>query len=423
MHSDTSSNPNSPERVESQPATPARKSSGLPWFTWHAWLGYKLSILMFAICLTGTIATVSNELDWLLNPMLRIAVQDGPDQYAAMVENFRSEFPDATLSYIDAPLYNNYAAIGSMTASDGSLHRVFFDQYTGEITGVLPWAASAQRFLRDLHRFLLFPVSFGAYLVSFFGFVLLASVVSAFFVYKKWWQGFFKLRLHKGKRIFYGDLHRLLGVWSLWFLLIIAVTGVWYFVERAARDLDVDIVEPLNSVRLSAGSSTSSDFISADAAIAIAKDAVPGLEIRYVFLPGIRGETLQPYSIAGRTDEVLARADANQVHVHPVTGEVTMVHLARGAPVGRQINSLMDPLHFGSFGGLATKLLYFVFGLASLAMTLTGAWMWLRRNRLRETKGLQYSFMGVWKEASALLLVVGLSWGFYKILFFGSLFA
>ncbi len=415
---------NSPSLGSRDIAGTQRPSSGLPWFTWHAWVGYKLSILMFIICLTGTLATVSNELDWLVNPMLRIDVQEGPYQWSAMIESAAEAFPDATLSYIDGPLYRNYAAIGSLTDAEGNLHRVFFDQYTGEITGVLPWAASTQRVLRDLHRFLFFPISLGAYLVSFFGFVLLASVISALYVYKKWWRGFFKLRLDKGKRIFFGDLHRLLGVWSLWFLIIIAVTSVWYFAERMARDAGHDLVEPLPRVIITNdGLATEQDFIGADAAVAIAREAIPGLDVKYVFLPAIRGETLTPYSVSGKATALLARADADQVQVHPVTGEVTLVHRASEAPIGRRINSLMDPLHFGSFGGLPTKLLYFCFGLATLAMSVTGAWMWLRRNERLKGKGLPHSFMGWWKQTSIVIVLTGFGWGIYKIIVFGNLFA
>ncbi len=411
-------------RLDSEKSSDGRSKRGLPWFKWHAWLGYKLSILMFVICLTGTIATVSDELDWLVNPMLRVEAVDTPYQWQAMYQNFQERYPGSSLTYIDAPRYANYAAVGLMTTAEGVTRRVFFNQYTGEVTGDLPWAASVQRFLRDLHRFLLFPISLGAYMVSFFGFILLASVVTALFVYKKWWRGFFKLRLDKGKRILYGDLHRLLGVWSLWFLFIIALTSVWYFVERAARDSGYWFVEPVNAVRLAAPENySSSDFITLDEAVAAAKTAIPELRVRYLNVPRQLGDRISPYLIAGQATAILVRANANQVWVDPFTGDVLQYHRADDSPIGRRIIESMDPLHFGNFAGLTSKLVYLFFGLATLAMSVTGGWMWLRRNHSLQQRGLNFSFMGWWKHTSLFIVMIGLSWGLYKIFTFGNLFA
>ena len=48
------------------------KMSTKRWLNWHSWLGLKLSLLMLVICITGTIAVVSYEIDWLLDSDLRI---------------------------------------------------------------------------------------------------------------------------------------------------------------------------------------------------------------------------------------------------------------------------------------------------------------------------------------------------------------
>ena len=35
----------------------------------------------------------------------------------------------------------------------------------------------------------------------------------------------------KHRKLFWADVHRLFGVWSLWGVFIIALTGIWYFLE------------------------------------------------------------------------------------------------------------------------------------------------------------------------------------------------
>ena len=37
-------------------------------FNIHSWIGVKFSILFFVACFSGTLATISNEMDWLFSP-------------------------------------------------------------------------------------------------------------------------------------------------------------------------------------------------------------------------------------------------------------------------------------------------------------------------------------------------------------------
>ena len=39
----------------------------------HQWVGLKLSLFLTFILFTGTLAVVSHEIDWLLQPSLRVA--------------------------------------------------------------------------------------------------------------------------------------------------------------------------------------------------------------------------------------------------------------------------------------------------------------------------------------------------------------
>ncbi len=59
-----------PARAPGAPSTAGARRR--LWFDLHSWIGLKLSLFMTFVCLTGTLATVSQEIDWLVFPEARV---------------------------------------------------------------------------------------------------------------------------------------------------------------------------------------------------------------------------------------------------------------------------------------------------------------------------------------------------------------
>lgn len=47
------------------------KSSARWWFLAHSWLALPIWVFLFFVCLTGSIATISQEIVWLIDPAVR----------------------------------------------------------------------------------------------------------------------------------------------------------------------------------------------------------------------------------------------------------------------------------------------------------------------------------------------------------------
>ena len=358
------------------------------WFRLHGWLGVQLGLLLFVVMFSGSLATVGQELDWLVNPAMRVEPAGASAGYDEMLANVQQAYPDHQIRFVIAP-QNPYFAVEVQLwrtepepehFTDG-LRRVYVNPYSGEIQGATGWFA-IQRTLRNFHMQLSLP-AFGIYVVAALGFVLLSSVASALLFYKRWWRRLFILRLHRGRRVFWSDAHRAGGLWSLWFTLIIAITGIWYFVEMGMIDAGVGLSDvPQAPPTLSAADLRAQgarpERLSVDGLLARLRVVYPGLDVNRIWLPG---EPDGAVRFTGQADAWLVRGRANNVYLNPYDGSVMARYRAEELPLAYRWVHTADPLHFGDFGGITTKLLWLLFGLLASALPLTGAYQWHKRNR------------------------------------------
>lgn len=388
-------------------ARPARKpKASRIWWTVHQWVGLKLSLFMAFIMLTGTLAVVSHEIDWLLQPSLRVALTSAhePVQWATIAQN-AADYPGvAEVWSMEAPTASAFAVKVTVKDAGGDLFYLHAHPTTGTIQGEGPWVG-AQRVLRNMHRHLNLPTKIGVPIVAFLGFLLLVSLVTSLVVYKKWWRGFAKPLRSRDARTWWGDFHRLAGVWSLWFVTLIALTSVWYFVESLGLD-----APPPPRVKLDAPAATGSQGLAP--AFAAAEDAYPDLKVRRVLLPGEESPVLQ---LHGDYEAILVRSRANTVWVDPATSKVLLKTDGRDMNFHQRISEMADPLHFGDFGGYWTKVLWFLFGLLLTGLSLSGAAIYslrIARERGGEARMAQ-AFAGMWRDLprwrwiSAALIFVG----------------
>jgi uncharacterized iron-regulated membrane protein len=382
-----------------------RKTSRI-WWTVHQWVGLKLSLFMAFIMFTGTLAVVSHEIDWLLQPSLRVtpASAAGPVAWTSIAENAARHPGVAKVRSMEAPVASVFAVKVTVEDAAGELFYLHAHPATGTIQGEGPWVG-AQRVLRNMHRHLNLPTRIGVPIVAFLGVLLLVSLVTSLVVYKKWWRGFTKPLRNRDARTWWGDFHRLSGVWSLWFVALMALTSTWYFAESLGLD-----APPSPRVKLDAPVKPGVQGYAP--AFAAAQAAFPGLDVRRVLLPGEESAVLQ---LHGDYKAVLVRPRANAVWVDPATTEVLLTTDGRDMNLHQRIGEMADPLHFGDFGGYWTKVPWFLFGLLLTGLSLSGAAIYSLR--IARTRGgearLAQAFAGMWRDlprwrwVSAALVAIG----------------
>lgn len=345
-------------------------------FRIHGWLGWWLGAPLFFIVITGTLATLSPELDRLLVPALRC---DGARagrlevSFGALAEAARAAMPEGRLHSVAAPTDDGRCAIAMLEGEARVFHHVYLDPSDAGVTG-MGSARTPQRFLRDLHRSLLLGENVGLFVVGLFSWVLLGAA----------WTGLRSLGAFR-RALIAGHgarrLHRRLAIVLLPFLGLVIVTSCWYFAEHVfglfeirATTIpvrrDTEIAE-----RLTAGEAT----LGVDALVARAEAAYPEMTPTFVALAVPR----RTYAVVtGPAGVPFVRDQASQVFLAPFDGAVLEVVRADALNPLQRWEHGVDFLHFGTFAGRASRYLYTALGLALMTLVLTG--VATRRARSRD---------------------------------------
>lgn len=375
-----------------------KKSKSKLWFLVHSWLALPIWFFVLIVCFTGMLAVVSQEIVWLANPDVRASKPDGDAErlsYQQVLDALHKTEPDMIVHSLRQPDGSHFALNAGVTFPDGTTPTLYVNPYTGAIQGKSP-DFNFEAFTRALHGWWLVPFtsgfSWGWYLVSILGLPMLASLVTGLVVYKKFWKGFFKpVRTGHGSRIFWGDLHRLAGVWSIWFIAVISITGTWFLIQAILSDNNISIsTEPIVPVIAREEVPQTADGspaprIDIDEAARIAGLAIPGLEIAFISLPSTAYSHVE---MGGRGWYPLMFQTAS---VNPYTSKVDSQFLLSDRSTLEFVTESMRPLHTGDFGGLAIKLIWFFFGLILTLMVFSGLLIWTKRTAQATAAALKRS--------------------------------
>jgi len=364
-------------------------------FRIHAWIGLNLGFLLFVICFSGTVAVFSTELTWLVDPPTRVtppATSTPTLSWQDLHDRVAHANPHALVAHLIASPGPRFPARAVVAYGPGDTRLVLIDPYSGKLLAQKS-SFNLESFFRIFHKQLyVVPTIFGFHgtlIVGAFAVALLLGAITGLISIKRWWRALYTLRFGRSKRLFWSDAHRLTGVWALMVTILLSATGIWYLAETILHDTGT-LTESSPEVRLDPADLREAPAtlqpLDLDKAVRLAKAAFPALAIKRIALPV---EPDAPLTFVGQADAWLVRDRANHVQMNPYTGEI--LDIRRGEtldPLARWIETA-DPLHFGTFAGLVSQIIWFAAGLlicGGLLAGLYGAWMRLRQRQGRTHK-------------------------------------
>ncbi|WP_255568094.1 PepSY domain-containing protein [Brevundimonas sp. PAMC22021] len=363
------------------------KTSTVRAWSWaHKWTSLVCTLFLLMLCVTGLPLIFTHEIEHALeqehwtpaNPdgpmlpldrVLDIALADRP-----------GELPIFMSFDEDRPVVNVTTA-PSVDSPGSQMHFAPYDRTSGELAPQVGGNAVLE-FLLQLHTDMFAGLP-GMLFLGLMGLLFAVSIVSGVVLYAPFMRRlpFGAVRTARSRRVRWLDYHNLLGVIAVAWMLVVGLTGV----VNTLADPIISYWKTDRLGRLTAAYASKDPAVarsSLDDAVAKAQQALPGMQLQFVAFPGGAYSTDHHYAVFFHGDTPVTKHLITPALMDAQTGELTA---AEPMPWYAKTLSLSQPLHFGDYGGLPLKILWALLDLATIAILVTGVYLWLSRRRQPRT--------------------------------------
>jgi uncharacterized iron-regulated membrane protein len=348
-------------------------------FQVHLWVGVLTGLYVFVVCVTGAALVFRIDMQRAIYPELFTPSAPGPQaDPVEVMDSVRKAFPADRLSGVDAPTTARPTYLAY--ASNGDRFRtLLLDPVTATLLGELS-DTSFVRTLQDLH-FDLLGGRTGRVVNGIGALFLVVMCLTGLVI---WWPGRANWRRgltvdfsRQWKRVNW-DLHSAVGVWTVAFVFMWAITGVYFAFPSAFRSA-VNRVSTITSTRPPQSSPRTGQTAAPTwrALVDEARRHAPGQFVARVVVPSNeRAAFLVMFSPVRPTP---LGAELTSVYLDQSTGEVLKQAAPASRTAGDVIMAWVAPLHVGNFGGIGISIVWCALGLAPPLLFLTGFIMWWTR--------------------------------------------
>ncbi|HWK40333.1 MAG TPA: PepSY-associated TM helix domain-containing protein [Croceibacterium sp.] len=378
----------------------------------HAAIGLLAGALLYIVCLSGSLLVFYEEWQRVENPDPPQMTEIDPDAVQRGMEAMLAREagkPATTHFFVDLPLEE--LPTTRVVTDTASFHIDAEGRLAGEED--ITWSD----FLYALHYTLNIPVAeglIGITIVGILGMLMLALSISGVIAHPRIFRDAFRLRVRHSGGVALADWHNRLSVWTLPFGLAIALTGAVIGLSSitayavAERYYGGDLEALYSTIFAEEGEPDPAPAPLPDIARALrhVRDSFPQVRPTYVIVhePGTAGQQVQILAEHPR------RLIFGEYYLFNAKGDFIGTGGMADGEIGRQAAASNYNLHFGNYGGLPVKLIYFVLGMALTAICATGTFIWLGKRRRRgiDEPRLRAAWHGVvWGAPVALLLTLG----------------
>ena len=388
----------------------------------HLWLSVPFGLIITLVCFSGAMLVFENEVnEWFRRDLYYVeTVKESPLPMDKLLEKVATTLPDS-VSVTGVSISSDPGRAYQVSLSKPRRASLYVDQYTGEVKGKSERSGFFM-FMFRMHRWLLDSMNpgnegifWGKMIVGVSTLLLVFVLISGIVI---WWtrtrkalKNSLKITATKGWRRFWYDLHVAGGMYTLIFLLAMALTGLtWSFPWYRTAFYKVFGVEVQQ--RAAQGHEQKSDAQKRNTKLAAHREKKrEGNEVRkgersgrpennhsdmysvtspFVYWQEIydklrrQNPEYKQISISSGTASVSFNRFGNQrasdrYSFNTDNGEFTETSLYQHQDKSGKIRGWIYSVHVGNWGGMFTRILTFIAALLGAALPLTGYYLWIKR--------------------------------------------
>jgi len=352
----------------------------------HFYLGLIAGLLWLVVGVTGSLLVFIPELRRLEVPgMSKVEIIGVPKPIEEVVGSLLRDRPGDRPFSIYWDFKPNWSLNFRTVAPNGDRIHSFVDQYRAVNLGSVNYHLTWLQWAYDLHADLLGSLT-GRKVNAWFAFALMLTSITGLLL---WWRGIkqWKLGLEYRTKASWKrqtwDMHNLGGFLFYLPLFILALTGAYYAYPQAygkvasALTGGPAVIPPPKSI------DPKLPRKSLDEMVANAIAALPGSKLSMILWPANAGDA---FMLRLQLPSDPHRIGLNWVYVDPGTARVLRLDKFSEQPLGVQVIRLMTPIHYGTFGGYATRILWIFAGLMPGVLFITSLLMWWNRSLSKPKK-------------------------------------
>ena len=359
-------------------------------FTLHRYLGLVVGVILVIVGFTGSLLVFEQDFDRFM-----IAQQYGqitpqqvqlvsPESVMNTIKTKYATRSDLHLFRIYLPDTPASPYVGQLSTTNDQRTEVFLNPYTGKIIGERISDNTLIGMILSLHYSLMAGET-GTIIIGIAAFFMCVLTITGLVLWPGWRRliAGFKIKLDAHPKRANFDIHKVAGVIAVVFLFFTGFTGFcWNF---------YDLTEPIiyavtftqKPSELVSQPIPNKSTLKLTQQLKIANAALPGAITKSIYFPKLPEETLQIRMKLPQENEEYGNSN---VYLDQYSGKVLKVDNALKMPLGDRVLNSFIPLHYGTFWGLPSRILYVFVGLAPLILFITGFVMWRYRYQAKTRK-------------------------------------
>lgn len=359
----------------------------------HLWLGLGSGIILFLVCLSGTVLAFDTEIKAFFSEEVIVEISSQKQSVANLTETLKTSnngFVTGITMPSDSKKPYEFSVKKDLKERRGS--KILVNPYTASIHKIEKSSADAFMLsMFKLHRWLLLDTNIGRPIVGVATIIFLLLAISGivlWFPAKFKWCNIkkgFKVKMNGNWKRINHDLHNTLGFYACIFLVIMGITGLCWSFEGYKDGLGKLIGAEIfnrSTPEFELKKITKEQEISIDDAIAITNKTLNYKGELSITFPTKKNNY---YTFKKTNDANWSPETTDNVYMD-TSGVILAVERFSDKPLNVKIASLIRPLHTGAIYGTFSKIIYFITCLIATSLPVTGTIIWLNKLKKKRKK-------------------------------------